>query len=132
MHQFTFHYGSILMPNRKAAVIYFTIYIPLWFYSNQVSCQSIYCCCEIYIPLWFYSNADLPQLGTSGDIIYIPLWFYSNKADASAFLREFSIYIPLWFYSNFYPDNKVTLLPEFTFHYGSILIVIALLKVIIS
>ena len=35
--QFTFHYGSILIPTADTQVGIYVIYIPLWFYSNNIS-----------------------------------------------------------------------------------------------
>ena len=76
----------------------------------------------IYIPLWFYSN-DVDHIGTSSiSIIYIPLWFYSNAIRVSPLASSIQIYIPLWFYSNESAIDIILTNNKFTFHYGSILI----------
>ena len=118
------------------------IYIPLWFYSNDLKAlksktpdtftfhygsiliwknQSYNTCIPIYIPLWFYSNHSLKWLEPDKEQIYIPLWFYSNETIKTINSSHTIIYIPLWFYSN---DNRKIIMRNsirFTFHYGSIL-----------
>ena len=97
---FTFHYGSILINDSDYGVSVKSIYIPLWFYSNNRFIHIIAGKRFIYIPLWFYSNTIRNSFRRFFRNIYIPLWFYSNTALCSKFFGRFYIYIPLWFYSN--------------------------------
>ena len=100
------------------------IYIPLWFYSNcirkyRISCEHIYLHSTMVLFKWTI-NEDL-QLE---NIIYIPLWFYSNIFCCCWYCFICLIYIPLWFYSNWDMERLQLYKNVFTFHYGSIQIII--------
>ena len=132
--KFTFHYGSILIIVSKSFTdLLWSIYIPLWFYSNAGGKVKRYDEICIYIPLWFYSNMAKNLLNQINSGIYIPLWFYSNTMLILFFLCNFKftfhygsilieigrlaligwlIYIPLWFYSNADLEKQLSELPH--------------------
>ena len=141
-YKFTFHYGPIQMYIQFWNEFWFySIYIPLWSYSNRVKSLSrlvvrvftfhygpiqikytfIYCITIlIYIPLWSYSN-----IGQKNNIniliqIYIPLWSYSNIKPLNLYQILLIIYIPLWSYSNINQPYQFEVVSKFTFHYGPI------------
>ena len=54
---FTFQYGSILIKVDFDEIhAYQNIYIPIWFYFNELFLSSGRYTQDIYIPIWFYFN----------------------------------------------------------------------------
>ena len=146
-HVFTFHYGSIQMRERyREDNLWIRIYIPLWFYSNSECLHSVERLQNLHSTMVLFKWINVLIVQRTDKCIYIPLWFYSNDNIKNGFSSIGDIYIPLWFYSNsddhstatscpnlhstmvlFKLYNKCACqapLPWFTFHYGSIQIIL--------
>ena len=54
------HSNMVLFKWRQFLLVHSNkwIYIPIWFYSNDICSESHLDCTFIYIPIWFYSNAE--------------------------------------------------------------------------
>ena len=118
------------------------IYIPLWSYSNRISCfnsKDTYTFTFHYGPIQIFFSYDLSLANMQftfhyGPIqitafismfvalinIYIPLWSYSNLFRCHSPLDQCLIYIPLWSYSNSDWAAGEYRRGSFTFHYGPI------------
>ena len=76
------------------------LYIPIWFYSNNVKQMFEFHKISLYIPIWFYSNSKTAEGNFFWTYLYIPIWFYSNRKRTWLQFYLCSLYIPIWFYSN--------------------------------
>ena len=57
--RFTFQYGSTLIRKRLESFLpLYILYIPIWFYFNQLTSSGISDLFPLYIPIWFYFNSD--------------------------------------------------------------------------
>ena len=101
----------------------FSLYIPIWLYSNSAnSCP--YCCTNsLYIPIWLYSNIYYQFTTYQTTILYIPIWLYSNSGRSTVYTHQYSLYIPIWLYSNIAAACAVCKFVIFTFQSGYIQIV---------
>ena len=95
---FTFHYGPIQIFVNKNLPFSFSIYIPLWSYSNYERLKrnrKTGCNLHSTMVLFKLTMLEMPR-------------------------QEESIYIPLWSYSNKTKHRKLSMEYKFTFHYGPI------------
>jgi len=88
---------------------------------------------SIYIPIWFYSNSKLIKISSYRSFIYIPIWFYSNpNASAISFpTNQFTFqYGSTQIFSEVVnEDNKI----GFTFQYGSTqMVTVAFMELLVS
>ena len=120
---FTFQYGSTLI-RRTFQSLYDTLclYIPIWFYFNNLIVSFSYSPGYLYIPIWFYFNPVSGRPPKIANFLYIPIWFYFNEEfkqrfpvrvksftfqygstlimkETNALLKQI-LYIPIWFYFN--------------------------------
>ena len=75
---FTFQYGSIQIETECLVSEHISLYIPIWFYSNEQETKSQIASRQLYIPIWFYSNDKQAKRFYNSKELYIPIWFYSN------------------------------------------------------
>ena len=99
-----------------------SIYIPLWFYSNDNAASSG---CHPDSFTFHYGSILMPYSSSQ----YLPIQLFTFHYGSILILWDryinipsVYIYIPLWFYSNISMQLKVFSPMKFTFHYGSILI----------
>ena len=121
---FTFQSGDIqIIPYVSKVKTVCTIYIPIWWYSNESVIDDLKAKSLIYIPIWWYSNIICSNmlLSTicaftfqSGDIQIIrpkaqaigKILFTFQSGDIQIIksscrkLGRIKIYIPIWWYSN--------------------------------
>ena len=101
------------------------LYIPLWFNYYRCTISIHVGDIQLYIPLWFnYYRPMLPVL-IPHSLLYIPLWFNYYMFLNPNIYQLIHLYIPLWF--NYYAKWTGNVLRSkfFTFHYGSITIVVS-------
>ena len=117
---FTFQSGSIQIKRNLLRLQHSILYIPIWFYSNKISCQHCPQSWLLYIPIWFYSNTTKGRRLQSMYVLYIPIWFYSNPIKPDMMGSCYLLYIPIWFYSNYLEPCCRFSRSVFTFQSGSI------------
>ena len=99
-----------------------SLYIPIWFYFNQLTSSGISDLFPLYIPIWFYFNFTRRKSSCRFWQLYIPIWFYFNVFRWGKIIEQFSLYIPIWFYFNSDSTASMNASIRFTFQYGSTLI----------
>ena len=123
--EFTFQSGDIqIYLFFFVIIIHKTIYIPIWWYSNNSKRRKGKASKDIYIPIWWYSNFSVSVIPTTIWRIYIPIWWYSNHhIQASCSIRLYYLHSNLVIFK-FTPSCVNSLPSIFTFQSGDIQILL--------
>ena len=101
---FTFQSGHILIEISFSSEEPYSLYIPIWTYSNKDGCRDILKHRDFTFQSGHILIDTLRRRYALIVHLYIPIWTYSNEVNCFYKTSIFILYIPIWTYSNYLLD----------------------------